>query len=87
MKIDYDVTKVGEGPAGSTTAKYPAEKELIPPKEKMLERSLLHSSLSLIWYGDLKLSSTPFHYRNTNTSFNVVQNINIRHGLSYQGKV
>jgi hypothetical protein len=77
MKKEYDVTIVGEEPAGSTTAKFLAEKEVIPPKEKMLEQSLLHSSLSLIWYGDLNLPSTPFHYRNTNTSFNVMQNINI----------
>jgi len=27
MKIDYDVTMAGTGPAGSTTAKYLAEKE------------------------------------------------------------
>jgi len=34
MKIDYDVTIVGEGPAGSTTAKYLAEKGFNDPLEK-----------------------------------------------------
>jgi hypothetical protein len=37
MKIDYDVTIVGEGPAGSTTAKYPAEKGFNDPWRKDID--------------------------------------------------
>lgn len=77
MKIDYDVTMVGAGHAGSTTAKYLAEKGFNDPGEKILTRFLLHISFILIWYGGLNPSSTLFYYRNTNISFDVMQNTNI----------
>ena len=37
MKIDYDVTMVGAGPADSTTAKYLAEKGFNDPRRKDID--------------------------------------------------